>query len=43
MHLCIQLGWFPKGGAGQQSTMQVDRVREYPPAAATADRTSGGR
>ena len=29
MHLCIQLDWFPKGGPVRQSTMQVDRVREY--------------
>ena len=29
MHLCIQLDWFPKGGAVQRSTMQVDWVREY--------------
>ncbi|MDT7581239.1 MAG: hypothetical protein QOK35_2503 [Pseudonocardiales bacterium] len=29
MHLCIQLDWFPEGGAVRRSTMQVDRVREY--------------
>jgi hypothetical protein len=29
MHLCIQLDWFPRGGTVQQSTMQVDWVREY--------------
>jgi hypothetical protein len=29
MHLCIQLDWFPRGGTAQQSTMQVDWVREY--------------
>jgi hypothetical protein len=29
MHLCVQLDWFPKGGSVQESTMQVDWVREY--------------
>ena len=29
MHLCLQLDWFPKGGAVQRSEMQVDWVREY--------------
>jgi len=29
MHLSIQLDWFPRGGTVQQSTMQVDWVREY--------------
>ena len=29
MHLCIQLDWFPKGGSVQESTMQVDWVRQY--------------
>jgi licheninase len=32
MHLCIQLDWFPGDGQGavQESTMQVDWVRQYP-------------
>jgi hypothetical protein len=32
MHLCIQLDWFPKDGAGaaKPSQMQVDWVRQYP-------------
>lgn len=29
MHLCIQLDWFPQGGSVQESTMQVDWVRQY--------------
>ena len=29
MHLCIQLDWFPKGGDVQESTMQVDWVKQY--------------
>lgn len=29
MHLCIQLDWFPEGGSVQESTMQVDWVRQY--------------
>jgi beta-glucanase (GH16 family) len=29
MHLCIQLDWFPTGDAVRESTMEVDRVREY--------------
>ena len=30
MHLCIQLDWFPRGGAVQTSHMYVDWVRQYP-------------
>ncbi|NMH95927.1 glycoside hydrolase family 16 protein [Pseudonocardia acidicola] len=30
MHMTIQLDWFPKGGAVQQSRMYVDWVRFYP-------------
>jgi licheninase len=31
MHLCIQLDWFPRSrrGAVQESTMQVDWVKQY--------------
>ena len=31
MHLCVQLDWFPKSGRGavQESTMQVDWVKQY--------------
>jgi glycosyl hydrolase family 16 len=31
MHLCVQLDWFPDSGRGavQESTMQVDWVRQY--------------
>ncbi|WP_264199956.1 glycoside hydrolase family 16 protein [Pseudonocardia sp. ICBG601] len=29
MHLCIQLDWFPKGGSGKETQMQVDWVRQY--------------
>ncbi|QJY45239.1 glycoside hydrolase family 16 protein [Pseudonocardia broussonetiae] len=30
MHLCVQLDWFPSGDAPvRESTMQVDRVREW--------------
>ncbi|BBF99513.1 MULTISPECIES: glycoside hydrolase family 16 protein [Pseudonocardia] len=29
MHLCIQLDWFPKGGSVQESSMEVDWVRQY--------------
>jgi beta-glucanase (GH16 family) len=30
MHLCVQLDWFPSGsGTVQESTMEVDWVREY--------------
>jgi hypothetical protein len=32
MHLCVQLDWFPSGdGPVRESSMQVDRVREYGP------------
>ena len=30
MHLCIQLDWFPRGGAVETSHMSVDWVRQYP-------------
>ena len=41
MHLCIQLDWFPEGGTVRESTMQVDRVREYAVHAGAA-RAGGG-
>ncbi len=32
MHLCIQLDWFPDGGGSvQESTMEIDWVRQYAP------------
>lgn len=32
MHLCIQLDWFPDDGRRGTASMQVDWVRQYPPA-----------
>jgi hypothetical protein len=42
MHLCIQLDWFPKGGDVQESTMQVDWVKQYAMDGAGGEQASTG-
>ena len=45
MHLCIQLDWFPKeaDGAVQESTMQVDWVKQYTLSPAELGKAGRGR
>ncbi|MBN9800911.1 MAG: glycoside hydrolase family 16 protein [Actinomycetota bacterium] len=42
MHLCIQLDWFPKGGSGKETQMQVDWVRQYTLDGGAAGGANGG-
>ncbi|MFG1637274.1 glycoside hydrolase family 16 protein [Pseudonocardia alni] len=42
MHLCIQLDWFPKGGSGEETQMQVDWVRQYTLDSGAAGAANGG-
>ncbi|WP_308817894.1 glycoside hydrolase family 16 protein [Pseudonocardia alni] len=42
MHLCIQLDWFPKGGSGKETQMQVDWVRQYTLDSGAAGGANGG-
>ncbi|MEU8490762.1 glycoside hydrolase family 16 protein [Pseudonocardia alni] len=42
MHLCIQLDWFPKGGSGKETQMQVDWVRQYTLDSGAAGAANGG-